>query len=129
MVVCSKCGTENEDTAKYCVKCGAKLGSPKEKDWEKRGDEWGQEVGDWGEEFGKRVEEWAEDFPRHARQECFGLPNGGLIFGLVIGLLIILVGILTWIGIEFWRTFWAFIIIGFGAMILAGALYSLTRKH
>jgi uncharacterized membrane protein YvbJ len=110
MVYCSKCGTKNDDTAEYCVKCGAKLKVSKDKSLE------------------KRIEEGAEKFGRHAEEECFGLPHSGLMFGLV-GIIIILVGILSLAGIEYWRSFWAIIIIIFGVLILGGALYTLTRKR
>ena len=121
MVYCSKCGTKNDETSEYCVKCGAKLrGSTKS--WEKR-------IEEEAEEFGRRAEECGEQFGKHAKEECFGLPHGGLAFGLVIGIIIILFGILSLAGIEFWRSFWAIIIISFGVLILGGALYTLTRRH
>ena len=122
MVYCTKCGTKNEEGAGYCVKCGAKLIS-KEESWDKRMEKW-------GEEFGKRVEEWGEDFGRRAEKECFGLPHGGIIFGLLIGLIIILVGLSSlFSGSEATRFFWPLLIIVFGVLIAVGALYSLTRRR
>jgi len=122
MVYCSKCGTKNEEMAEYCVKCGAKLEVSKEKSLEKR-------IEKGAEEFGKRVEAWGEDFGKRAEKECFGLPHGGTIFGLIIGIIIILVGISSLAGIEFWSSFWAIIIIIFGVLIIGGAIYTLTRKR
>ncbi len=127
MVYCTKCGTKNEETAVYCVKCGSKLEGAQEETWDKR-------VEKWGEEFGKRAEEWGDDFGRRAETECFGLPHGGLIFGLLIGVIIILVGVsslLTGSGVieKFWPLFWPLIIVVFGLLIAAGALYSLTRSR
>ena len=127
MVFCSKCGTKNEDAAEYCVKCGTKLNMPREKDWVKRIDEGGEKIGEWGEEFGKRVEEWAEDFPKRTKQECFGLPHGGTIIGLIIGIIIILVGVTSLAGIDL--ELWPLIIVIFGLLIFGGAIYSLTHKR
>lgn len=62
MVYCSKCGTQNEEEAKFCVKCGAELYP--EKPREKR-------------------EEFTCFGPREKRveEECFGIPYGGAIVG------------------------------------------------
>ena len=120
MVFCSKCGTKNEDTAEYCSKCGAKLTVSTEKSIEKR-------IEKGAEEFGKRAEKWAENFGKQTEQECFGLPHGGTIFGLIIGTIIILVGITSLAGIEL--EFWPLIIIIFGLLIFGGAIYSLTKKR
>jgi uncharacterized membrane protein YvbJ len=122
MVYCTKCGTENEETTAYCIKCGAKLEISKE-DWDKR-------VEKWGEEFGKHAEKWGEDFGKRAEKECFGLPHGGLIFGLLIGLIIILVGLSSLLtGSEVTQLFFPLLIIVFGLLIATGALYSLTRRR
>jgi len=109
MVYCTKCGTKNEEDAKHCTKCGANLKVSQEKSVEKRAKEW-------GEEFGKRAEE-----------ECFGLPHGGAIAGLIIGIIIILVG-LSWLtGFE-WEHFWPVVVIIFGILIVAGAVYGFSRR-
>ena len=121
MTYCTKCGTKNEEPATYCVKCGAKLEVSKET-WDKRMEKW-------GEEFGKRAEQWGEDFGKRAEKECFGLPHGGLVFGLLIGLIIILVGLFSLLsGVQGLRFFWPLLIVVFGLMITFGALYSLTRR-
>ena len=111
MVYCTNCGTKNEEAAVYCIKCGAKLVSKKES-WD------------------KRMEKWGEDFGRQAEKECFGLPHGGMIFGLLIGLIIILVGLSSLLsGFEATRLFWPLLIIVFGVLIAVGALYSFTRRR
>ena len=120
MVFCSKCGTKNEDSADYCVKCSAKLIVSMEKSIEKR-------IEEGAEEFGKRAEAWGENFGKRTEQECFGLPHGGTIFGLIIGLIIILVGITSLAGIDI--EFWPLIIIIFGLLIAGGAIYTLIRKR
>jgi uncharacterized membrane protein YvbJ len=120
MVYCSKCGTKNEEVAETCVKCGAKLIVPREKDWEKRLEEG-------AEEFGKRAEAWGESFGKRAEDECFGLPHGGTIFGLVFGIIIIIVGILWITGITL--EIWPILILIVGILIISGAIYTLTRKQ
>lgn len=120
MVYCSECGTKNKETSENCVKCDAKIKLSKEKDWEKRLEEG-------AEDFGRRAEAWGESFGKRAEDECFGLPHGGSIFGLVFGIIILLVGILWITGITF--NIWPFFIVIVGILILAGALYSLTRKQ
>jgi uncharacterized membrane protein YvbJ len=133
MVYCVKCGTKNEEFAVYCSKCGAKLVS-KEDGWEKSVEKWGEDFGKqaekWGKEFGKRTKELRDNFGRRAERECFGLPRGGLIFGVLIGLIIILVGISSLLtGSGMLSYFWPLLIIVFGLLIAVGALYSLTRRR
>lgn len=120
MVFCSKCGTKNEDTAEYCVKCGAKLHISKESDWAKS-------VDDWGEDFGKRMGDWGDDFGRQIEEECYGLRQGGTIIGLIVGIIIILVGVASLVGISL--TFWPMIIVLFGLLIVGGAVYALIHKR
>jgi uncharacterized membrane protein YvbJ len=116
MVYCTKCGTKNEEDVKYCTKCGANLVVSREKKLERR-----------AEEFGRRAEEWGEQFGKRAEEECFGLPHGGAIVGLIIGIIIIIAGI-SWVaGIEI-GNWWALIVILFGILVLAGALYGLSRR-
>jgi len=109
MVYCVKCGTKNEEGAKYCSKCGVSLKISEEKSLEKRAEEWGERVG-------KRAEE-----------ECFGLPYGGAIAGLIFGIIIILVGISWFTGFE-WEHFWPAVVIIFGTLVIAGAVYGLSRR-
>lgn len=120
MVFCSNCGTKNEDIADYCVKCGSKLKVSMEKSIEKR-------IEEGAEEFGRRAEEWGENFGKRAEQECFGLPHGGTIFGLLIGLIIIILGVTTLAGIDI--EFWPLIIIMFGLLIFGGAIYTIIYKR
>jgi len=122
MVYCTKCGIKNEEASVYCVKCGTKLESSQEESWDKRVDKWGEEIG-------KRAGEWGEDFGRRVEKECFGLPHGGVIFGLLIGMIIILVGVASLTGLELTQHFWPLLIIVFGLLIAVGALYSLIRRR
>jgi hypothetical protein len=101
MVYCTKCGTKNEDDAVVCVKCKEPLGSHQTVRRERR----------------------------HKESECFGLPHGGSIAGLIIGLIIILWGVTTALGIDFGDYLWAFVVIIFGTLMVAGALYTMSRKR
>jgi len=107
MVYCTKCGAKNEDTALVCVKCGASLET--------------------GTIESRRYER------ARAEKECFGLPHGGLIFGIAVGVIILLWG--------FWElmhimapemfpgaSFWPLALIIFGLLIVLGALYQLSRR-
>jgi len=64
---------------------------------------------------------------KRERDECFGLPNSRAIAGIVFGILIILWGSSTLLGWEI--NFMAFAVIVFGALIVAGAIYRLTRRR
>jgi hypothetical protein len=101
MVYCTKCGTKNEDDAVVCVNCKEPLGDSKTTRRERRRKE----------------------------DECFGLPHGGSIAGLVVGLIIIMWGVTSVLDIDFGSYFWAFIIIIFGTLMVAGALYTINRRR
>ena len=113
LVYCTNCGTNNEEEAKFCIGCGARLD---------------ETVG-----LGREIEETCLG-PREKRhfEECFGLPHGGAIFGLVIGVLIILWG-LIWV-LQEARVIlttvelWPFAVIIFGVLMIAGAIYATSRR-
>jgi len=98
MVYCTKCGTKNEEDAAVCVKCGAPLAA---------------------------YPPWRRERRPRPEEECFGLPHGGAIAGLVIGIIIILAGLSSLLHIEVWP----FIIIIFGILIVLGALYRYSRRY
>ena len=100
MVYCTKCGTKNEANVAVCVNCQQPIGNS----------------------YAVRRER------QRSEDECFGLPNGGVIVGLIIGLIIILWGVSSLFDIDFGSYLWPFIIILFGTLIVAGALYKSTRK-
>lgn len=107
MVYCPKCGTKNEDTAEFCIKCGASLRT--------------------GTVASRRYER------RKAEQECFGLPHGGAIAGIIIGVIVLLWGIsmlMQQAGIiaEAFE-FWWIIVIVFGILIIAGAIYGTSHSR
>jgi H+/Cl- antiporter ClcA len=72
---------------------------------------------------------------RRAEQECFGLPHGGAIVGVVIGVVILLWGVFMlaqqtgWIAQTSNFNFWVVIIIIVGILIVAGAVYRMTRPR
>jgi len=103
MVYCTKCGAKNEETAAMCVKCGAPLHKTAAPPWTYE--------------------------RRQAEKECFGLPHGGAIVGLIIGMIIILVGLSQLPGIDFGEYIWPLVIIIFGILLIAGALYSYSRRY
>ena len=101
MVYCTKCGTKNEEDATLCVKCKEPL----------------------------NVYQTVRRERRQKENECFGLPHGGSIAGLVIGLIIVLWGVTSVLAIDFGSYLWALIIIIFGTLMVAGALYSMNRRR
>ena len=101
MVYCTKCGTKNEDDALTCVNCKEPLGNYQTVRRERR----------------------------RKASECFGLPNGGSIAGLVIGLIIILWGVTSVLDISLGDFLWPLIIVIFGTLMVAGALYSIRSRR
>jgi len=67
---------------------------------------------------------------RRVENECFGLPHGGAIVGIIIGAIIILVGLTSFLQITYdiRVEFWPFIVIIIGILILVGVL-SGRRRH
>ena len=120
MVSCSECSTENEKDARFCTKCGAALESPKKKTVEDRMEEW-------GEEFGRRFEEWGDDFGKRVEEECFGIPHGGAIVGLIFGVIIVLFGLAIVAGLTL-KYFWPAALLILGSLIIIGALYGFLRR-
>jgi hypothetical protein len=61
--------------------------------------------------------------------ECFGLPNGGMIVGIVFGIIIILVGLGLFLQATYGISipFWPIIIVIFGLLIILGALFGRKR--
>ena len=108
MVYCSKCGTQNPENTATCSNCGAPIYT-----------------------VGQKYAGSERDHYRKVEGECFGLPNGGMIAGLVFGIIIIFVGL----GLFLQTTYdislnflWPLIIVIFGVLLLVGALYGQRRK-
>lgn len=107
VVYCQHCGQQNEDTSEFCAQCGAALHA---------------------KETAKEVRK-----PGHPKDdECFGLPSGDAICGVIFGSIIIISGLAWVLGWDF-ATLWEtaigpYLVILFGALIIIGAIYSSTRK-
>ena len=109
MVTCSKCGTSNRDDARFCVNCGASLYLTERR--ERREDTcFGQPE--------SRVE-----------GECFGLPFGRAIIGLIVGIFIILLGLSMIFEFNLGRWTGPFILIVVGALIIAGVIRAASRRR
>lgn len=102
MVYCQKCGHKNEEDAEFCSSCGADLHPYKQGRHKKMGKD-------------------------RSRDECFGLPHGGLIVASIIGVLLILFGLSSIFGFELMYVGPVLIVI-LGVLIVLGAIYSHTRK-
>ena len=108
MVYCPKCGTKNEEDVKFCVNCGAAL---------------------YAEEKRERRRTTCFGAERRREDECFGLPHGGAIAGVIFGAFIILIGIALVLEQDIWRLIWPFMLIIIGVLIVAGVLYGLSRRR
>lgn len=107
LVYCQHCGQQNDDQSEFCTQCGAAL----------QAREPAREL--------RRVGEPKDD-------ECFGLPYGDAICGVIFGGIIIISGLSWVLGLDF-STLWEtaigpYLVILFGALIVLGAIYSSTRK-
>ncbi|MGD8506444.1 MAG: zinc ribbon domain-containing protein [Candidatus Bathyarchaeota archaeon] len=121
LAYCVKCGTKNEEDAKYCSKCGAPIEVSREKSFERRAEEW-------GEEFGRRAEEWGKQFEKEFKDECFGLPHGGALVGIIFGIIILILGFAWLANINIWGYLGPIAVIIVGILIIAGVTYGLTRR-
>ena len=110
MVYCTKCGTKNEENVKSCINCNESLMITQTA----RGNR-------------KRKED--NCFGSQKENDCFGLPHGGAIGGILIGLIIVLWGLSSFLDISFGSYMWPIIIIIFGTLMVIGALYSMNRRR
>jgi uncharacterized membrane protein YvbJ len=122
MVHCDKCGVNNSDDAKFCVKCGENLMSSQDK-WE-----WERRVEEWGEDVGKRAEKWGKQMEREFKDECFGLPHGGAIEGIIFGIIILVLGFALLANINIWHYLGPIAAIIVGILIITGVAYRLIRR-
>lgn len=108
MVYCSRCGTQNPDANTVCSNCGAPLYT-----------------------VGQRYPGSDREHYRRVENECFGLPNGGMIVGIVIGVIIILVGLSFFFQVTYGFSipFWPIILIIFGLLILLGAVFGRRKRY
>ena len=110
VVYCQHCGQQNDNNVEFCAQCGAALQAGVETPEVRRPVKHGKPKDD----------------------ECFGLPNGDAICGVIFGGIIIIVGlswILGWDLSTLWDTVVGpYLVIIFGSLIILGAIYSSTRK-
>ena len=99
MITCPKCGTQNEDGSDFCKKCGTSLHAA------------------------PPISEY-----RRPRDECFGLPWGGAIFGLVFGGLLICLGLGIIFNFDVGHYVGPFLLITIGLLIALGAVYGYSRR-
>ena len=106
MVYCSKCGTKNSDEARVCSNCGAPIYT-----------------------VGEKYPGSEREHYRRVENECFGLPNGGMIAALVFGAIIIIAGITLYLQTAYGISIdiWPLILIIFGALLVTGAIYRSRR--
>ena len=99
MVYCTKCGTQNRDTAEFCTSCGASLHTPSSSAW---------------------IEELQETcFGRDWRGEA----HIGRLLGLLIGVVITIAGVSMLLGEVIWRWIGPAAVIGVGVIII----YSIVK--
>ena len=104
MVYCPKCGKKNEEDAEFCSSCGTLLKTTPRRDTC----------------FSQPEERY--------KDECFGLPHGGLIVGVIFGTLLIIIGISAILKIDIGYIIGPSIMIIIGILIIIGALYKVRQK-
>ena len=107
LVYCTKCGFNNDDKSGMCTQCGSALNKV------------------------RRMKTYGRDgcFEPKVEDDCFGLPYGGAIAGVIFGIIILIVGLTLFLGQSVWSWLWPFLIIVFGCLIIAGVLYRMRRRH
>ena len=108
MVTCTKCGTKNEEDAKFCVNCGASL---------------------YPGERSEKQEDTCFGAERRMEEGCFGLPQGGAIAGIIFGAFIIIIGVSIGLGIDIGSVIGPSILVIIGVLIVAGTIYGLSRRR
>jgi hypothetical protein len=121
MAICKNCGAEIPADSKFCPKCGkpvedeATQGTQGSQDWRDDRREWRQaRCGDWSGGW------WGEDWV--SRWSWTWSPLWIMITAVVFGLGVVLVGMLLFLassgvtGIVTWDNFWAYLLIGLGAL-------------
>lgn len=108
MVRCTNCGTENRDDSRFCSNCGENM-----RETLKRG---------------RREDKCFGQGEKRVEDECFSLPRGGSIVGLIFGVLIIIAGLSLAFGVDISQVIGPFIVIIIGLLIIAGVIYSLSKK-
>ncbi|MEI7826514.1 MAG: zinc ribbon domain-containing protein [Euryarchaeota archaeon] len=113
MPYCQNCGTKNDEGVEFCINCHNPLYDTRRRRARRDGC-----YGDEGPE-----------------QECFGLPHGGIIVGIIFGLLLLIAGVILilqkvfGIAINFnGELVWPVVMIAIAVLIIAGAIYQIRRR-
>ena len=103
MVYCTKCGTQNPDTATNCSNCGAPL-------------------------YGAESRPYSRHERRRYYSDEYRYRRGGGGIGLLIGgLFIIIIGVVALTGFSaFWNYFWPIVLVLLGVWLL---LWGLRRNR
>ncbi len=100
MVYCDKCGAKNDDESEFCSKCGAEL----------------------------KERSHRRNHHHRQREECFGLPNGGLIVAIIFGILLVLFGLSSIFKFTISEYVWAIVVVIVGILVIAGAVYRYGKR-
>ena len=90
--------------------------------------EWERRIDEWGEDVGKRAEKWGKQMEREFKDECFGLPHGGAIVGIIFGIISLILGFALLATIDIWSYLGPIGAIIVGILIITGVAYRLTRR-
>jgi hypothetical protein len=114
MPYCQNCGTKNTEGAEICVNCQQPLYDTRRRRTRRDGC--------YGEE--------------RPEQECFGLPHGGIIVGILFGSLLLIAGVLLILQNVFGIAInvnggliGPLVIIAIAILILAGAIYQYQTRR
>jgi uncharacterized membrane protein YvbJ len=123
MVYCVKCGEKNSDDATFCVKCGENLMGSQDKKWD-----WERRIDEWGEDVGTRADKWGKQMERQFNDECFGSPHSGAIVGIIVGIIILILGVALLANVNIWSYLGPITVIIVGILIITGVVYRLIRR-
>jgi len=114
MPYCPNCGTKNEEGAETCVNCGASLYDRRRRHGRRDGC------------YGSRDEEHQE--------ECFGLPHGSAIVGILFGVAILILAVAWILSLTLGISINLGVFVGpivaliVAILLIAGAIYQLRRR-
>lgn len=75
------------------------------------------------------MEKWGEDFGSRVENECFRLPYGGALVGIIFGFFIIVVGLGLFLGLQVWRWIGPLVLIVVGILIIGVVACGLRRER
>lgn len=108
MVYCHECGKKNEKDARHCIKCGAAIRFDKKER--------------------KQEDVCFSQSEKRVEEECFRIPYGGAIAGIIFGVFIILLGLSVASGVDIGRWIFTFILFAIGSLIIIGVILGRYRR-